>query len=388
MPRKGQAFADRDLAFDVMDRHPYAILVEDAQGRLTGHNRAAERVLAGLVDLEAGAQIGCALLGCRLAGGPLEETCLHERAREHDGPLPELRVDLPPGSGLDAAWATVAALPPDRRLVLTELRPAQRGDRRRRTEPHWAAGPQLRIFALGRTRVTSAETALEGRWLANRPGQILKLLVTERHRRVFSDEIVERLWPDGTHDTRGLRNFVHALRERLEPQGAPSPPSSFVLATRGGYVLHDARVWIDVDAFEALVGEGVAAFDGGEDQQALELLQQGLALYRGEFLADEPYAEWALPERERLRRIAGDGLRVVATLQERAGDLAAAAAGLGRLADLEPYDVDVHRDLLVMLLRCGRRGEALRRYETLRRRVMSTFGEPLEFTLADLAADL
>src|SRR5204862_252798 len=89
----------------------------------------------------------------------------------------------------------------------------------------------LRIFALGRTRVTSAESVLEGRWLANRPGQILKLLVTERHRRVFSDEIVERLWPDGTHDTRGLRNFVHALREHLEPQGAPSPPTSTCTGT-------------------------------------------------------------------------------------------------------------------------------------------------------------
>jgi DNA-binding SARP family transcriptional activator len=385
VPIEGQAFADRDLAIDIVDRLPYAILVEDAQGRLTAHNRAAQRALGGVVDLDAGTEVGCALLGCGVAGGPLEATCLHARAREHDGPLPELRIDLQQGAGLEAAWVTVTALEPDRALVVTELRPAQRGDRRRRTEPHWTTGPQLRIFALGQTRVMSAETVIEGRWLDNRPGQILKLLVADRHRRVFSDEIVERLWPGGTHDTRGLRNFIHALREQLEPQGAPSPPSSFVLATRGGYVLHETRVWIDADVFEALLGEGIAAFDGGEERQALEFLHSGLELYRGDFLADEPYAEWALPERERLRRIAGDGLRVLSTLQERGGDLEAAAASLGRLADLEPYDVDVHRDLLVLLLRCRRRSEALRRYDTLRRRVLSTFGESLDFTLAQLA---
>jgi DNA-binding SARP family transcriptional activator len=373
---------------DVVDRLPYAILVEDAQGHLTAHNRAAERALSGVVELDAGAEIGCALLGCRLPGGPLEGACLHARAREQDGPLPELRIDLPRGAGLEAAWVTVTALGPDRELVVTELRPADRGDRRRRTEPHWTTGPQLRIFALGRTRVMSAETDIGGRWLDNRPGQILKLLVADRHRRVFSDEIVERLWPAGTHDTRGLRSFVHALRDHLEPQGAPSPPSSFVLATRGGYVLHETRVWIDADVFESLLAEGSAAFDGGEDRQALELLHRGLELYRGDFLGDEPYAEWALPERERLRRIAGDGLRVLAMLHERGGDLTAAAASLARLADLEPYDVEVHRDLLTLLLRRGRRSEALRRYDTLRRRVLTTFGEPLDFTLAELVANV
>jgi DNA-binding SARP family transcriptional activator len=389
VPSEARAFVGgRDLAVDVVDRLPYAILVEDVHGRLIAHNRAAERALSGIVNLDAGAEVGCALLGCWLAGGPLEGTCLHARAREQDDPLPELRIDLSPGAGLDAAWVTVTALGPDRELVVTELRPADRGDRRRRTEPHWTTGPQLRILALGRTRVMSAEADIGGRWLDNRPGQILKLLVADRHRRVFSDEIVERLWPSGTHDTRGLRSFVHALRDHLEPQGAPSPPSSFVLATRGGYVLHETRVWIDADVFESLLAEGIAAFDGGEDRQALELLQRGLELYRGDFLADEPYAEWALPERERLRRIAGDGLRVLAMLHERDEDLAAAAASLGRLADLEPYDVDVHRDLLALLLRCGRRSEALRRYDTVRRRVLTTFGEPLDFTLAELVANV
>ena len=75
----------------------------------------------------------------------------------------------------------------------------------------------------------------------------------------------------------------------------------------------------------------------------------------------------------------------MATIDERRDDLAAASASLGRLADLEPYDADVHRELLVVLLSRGRRSEALRRYEALRRRMQSTFAEQLDFTLAEIA---
>jgi hypothetical protein len=42
------------------------------------------------------------------------------------------------------------------------------------------------------------------------------------------------------------------------------------------------------------------------------------------------------------------------------------------------------RKLLVVLLRDGRRSEAVRRYEALRRRVLSMFGEELDFSLAEL----
>ena len=120
---------------------------------------------------------------------------------------------------------------------------------------------------LGRTCVINGDEVLEGRWINNRSGQILKLLIAERHRSVFCDEIISLLWPpNSSPDTRGVRYFVHELRDQLEPGGAVRPPSSFVLATRGGYALDRRHVWIDADAFEALVTEGCAA--AGHDDDA------------------------------------------------------------------------------------------------------------------------
>ncbi len=376
---------DADLAAELVEHHPAAIVVQDAEGRVVAANRAAAALLGEAVSLDAGAPVGCAILGCRTPGTRLDGVCVHELALSHEGPLPPLRVDLPAGAELDVASATVQALPPSGRLVVTELR-REVGHlaREHPGSPSWSSAPQLRLFVLGRTCVTNGDEVLDGRWINNRPGQILKLLVAERHRNVFSDEIISLLWPPSSSpDTRGVRYFVHELREQLEPGGAVRPPSSFVVATRGGYALDRDNVWIDADAFEQLVTEGCAVA-GQDDACAMSLIRQGVAMYRGDLLADEPYAEWALHERDRLRDLVAGALRTLAEIETRGDDLAAATATLSRLAELEPFDIDVHRELFCLLLRRGRRSETMRRYETLRRRMLSTFDEPLDFSLSQL----
>ena len=77
-------------------------------------------------------------------------------------------------------------------------------------------------------------------------------------------------------------------------------------------------------------------------------------------------------------------LRALAALHVRAGELDAASENLQRLADLEPLDVDAQRQMLTLLLRRGRRSEATRRYEVMRRRFRRAFGEEPSFELAEL----
>jgi DNA-binding SARP family transcriptional activator len=114
-------------------------------------------------------------------------------------------------------------------------------------------------------------------------------------------------------------------------------------------------------------------------------LARAAALYRGDFLDDEPDADWALAERVRLRSTAGRVLRALAGLHLRAGKLDAASEQLQRLAELEPLDADAQRQLLTLLLRRGRRSEAARRYEVVRRRFHRAFGEEPGFDLSELA---
>jgi DNA-binding SARP family transcriptional activator len=271
--------------------------------------------------------------------------------------------------------------------ALLHLRAGDARDRRRRSDPHWISGPHVRITAFGRTRVDSREGPMGGQWLTQRPGQVLKYLVAERNRVVHADEIAEAIWPGaGLQALNNVRHFIHQLRDKLEPERPKRAPSSFVVAVKGGYAINRRRVQIDADEFEQAATEGMEAAQRDERERAEERLRHALSLYKGDFLADELYAEWALQERDRLRGTSAQALRTLTQLMLEKRDLGEAAASLEQLAELEPFDADVHRQLLMVWLAQGRRTEAARRYAAFRMRMLREFGEEPGFELAELSA--
>jgi DNA-binding SARP family transcriptional activator len=371
------------LAPTLLAQLPFGVLVSDSDGRMQAWNAAARRLLGNDPRLEDGdgAVRCCDLFGCRSGEGPLADACISELALEASDVLPEVRVDT---AGGRAAWVVASSAAADG--IVFQLRPAHPRDRRRRTDPHWAAQPHLYLEVLGRAHVRSGEAHLSGRWLGQRPGQLLKFMVASRGRSVHAEEIADALWPGGGYEVRSnVRHHMHALRRRLEPKRRNRAPSQFVITRGGGYQLDPARVTVDADAFVELAEAGLAAASNGERDSGRSALAEAARLYGGDFLADEPYAEWALPERDRLRELASRVLRVLAGLDRGSGDLDAAYRHLRRLAELEPLDTDVQRELLEVCLRRGRRTEAARRYHALRVRTMRELGQEPGFSLADLA---
>ncbi|MBV9818704.1 MAG: winged helix-turn-helix domain-containing protein [Solirubrobacterales bacterium] len=363
-----------------IEHFPYGILLVDRDGRVAAANGRVQTLLGR--EPRRGAMRCCDLLGCGTAAGPPQGRCVTELALGAGEQLPEMRLDIGPDDQ-SAVWVSAAPAPGG---VCLSLRPGQRGDRRRRTEPHWVAGPRLRIRALGPLRVSSGEASLDGGWTERRTGKLLKFLVAERHRPMHADRIVHALWPTAGADSLGaLRQCVHALRDTLEPGRPRNAASSFVLARSGGYALDPHRVWIDADEFESLAAAGLTAAHQRDARGALVSLTSALELYRGDFLGDEPYAEWAFAERDRLRDLAGEVLRAISGLHLDSGELDTAAEYLQRLAQVDPYDVDIQRQLIGLYIGAGRRSQAVRRYERLRQQMQTAFGETLNFELRDLA---
>jgi DNA-binding SARP family transcriptional activator len=336
--------------------------------------------------LEQGADAKCSdLFDCTAPGGPCAEGCLAERAAASEASLPEIRIDTARAGSVSALWVTAAPLGGDRAVL--HLRPGDARDRRRRSDPHWISGPRLRVAAFGRMHVDSAEGPLGGKWLQQRPGHVLKYLVAERNRVVHAEEIAEALWPGaGPTALNNVRHFIHSLRDKLEPDRPKRAPSSFIVAVQGGYAIDKRRVQVDADEFEEAAQAGISAARQGAADESETQLRRALELYRGEFLADEPYADWAYAERDRLRGIAITALRTLATLDAKRGRIAEAAESLEQLTELEPYDAEVHKQLLTAWLRLGRRTEAARRYTTFRMRMLREFGEEPDFELAELTA--
>jgi DNA-binding SARP family transcriptional activator len=369
-----------NLSEEVYEGLPYGVVVVNGDRSVVDSNPAAGRMLASL----AGGSPRCdELFDCRGPGGPCEGGCLAELAAEKGEALPEIRIDAAAPGEVTALWVTAAPLADGHTMF--HLRPGHAEDRRRRSDPFWISGPELHITVFGRARVDSKEGHVSGQWLQQRPGHVLKYLVCERNRVVHAEEIAEALWPSGGRQSLvSVRHFIHSLRDKLEPDRPKRSPSSFVVTVQGGYAINRRRVRIDADEFEESIAAGLAAAARGEDDAAIERLEAGLQFYKGEFLADEPYSEWAYAERDRLRGLAAKALRGLATIMLEGGDLDGAGSHMEQLADLEPYDNQVQRELLTLWLAQGRRTEAARRYTTFRVRMLKEFGEEPDFGLQDL----
>lgn len=372
------------LESEAFDTFPYSLFVLDRSGRVVCCNRKATRLMQTL-GLAKAELTCCTLLGCRKPDTVLEDACVTDLTLGRDAQLPEIRVDIGSQADTGTMWVTAAAIGGASERLVLQLRPGVSGDRRRRTSPHWLSGRRLRIRTLGATGVESLEGPIDGAWLDQRAGQLLKYLVAERRRAVAVDEIGESIWPGSDYAVgASVRYYVHALRRRLEPQRASREPSAFIVSRHGTYRLALDHVDLDVDEFETHVRVGLSTADPSP-QDAAEGLERGLAIYRGDFLAELPYAEWAMPERHRLHDLACLGLRRLAAIRLELRRFDGAAHALERLATLQPFDEDVHRQLMELDITRGRRSDAVRRYAALRSRLRRTFGHDPDFTLTDLA---
>jgi DNA-binding SARP family transcriptional activator len=366
---------------DVIEHLPYGLIVTAAGGDVIGLNPAAASMFGGGFRNEEARC--CALLGCGQPGSPLEEGCITELALRDRRLLPEVRVDFPGRDG--AAWVTASPLPDGRRVVI-HLRPGMRGDRRRRTQPHWIRGPHLRIRCLGPLVIESEAGTLSGAWTRQRAGQVLGYLLSERDRLVPGEELAEALWPETGPSVLGtVRYFVHVLRDHLEPQRERRRPSTFIQFRSGGYVLNRTAMEIDADTFEKKSKQGLAAA-ARHEPAAEETLTQAVQAYSGDFLADQPYAEWASAERDRLHTLASSTLRGLIRIHTDAGSGERARILRARLAEMEPLDEGVHRHLILDDLRERRHSEAARRYELLTKRMRREIGRDPGFDLTELAS--
>jgi len=191
--------------------------------------------------------------------------------------------------------------------------------------------------------------------LARKKAQaLLAYLAIEPGEAHLRDKLAALLWGDSSDRAarHSLRQTLFALKQAMARNGGD------VLRIDSETVaLNRASVRVDVTALRQLVAKGTP-----------QALAQAAALYKGDFLdglsVQEPhFEEWLMTERERLREVALEALAKLLAHQTEIAAVQQAIQTAGRLLGLDPLQEVVHRALMRLYARQGRRGAALRQYQ-------------------------
>ncbi|HEX8631351.1 MAG TPA: AfsR/SARP family transcriptional regulator [Catenuloplanes sp.] len=213
---------------------------------------------------------------------------------------------------------------------------------------------------------------------------LLALLLIRTGRTVSTDEIIDALW-DGCPPRSALANlhtYVSQLRHVLSRAvpGAARRPTT----TTGGYRLDVGPTEYDVVLFEHLAAAGRRSLADGRPGEAAERLARALRLWQGRPLEDlEPYG-WIRPFTARLEQAR------LAVLEDRAearlllGQHAELAVELAVTVEEHPLREPLWRQYLLALQGAGRRNDAMRAYDRLRRAMYVELGVEPDPTLREL----
>ncbi|GAA0383905.1 ATPase AAA [Acrocarpospora corrugata] len=226
---------------------------------------------------------------------------------------------------------------------------------------------------------------------------VLAMLATEPGRIMSLDRIIDELWtgepPSGATGT--LQSYISHLRRSLEPGRAPRTPARVLLTREPGYLLAIAPGQVDLGRFAAWAEDGRRALARGAHAEALEALDQALALWRGRPLPE--FAGYAFAEQTvgHLTEVHGSATEDRFDARLALGDSASCVADLERVIAVYPYRERLWSLLVLALYRSGRQADALGALRRVRRLLADELGlEPgpelrrIEQAVFDQSADL
>lgn len=214
---------------------------------------------------------------------------------------------------------------------------------------------ELRVLVDGRVADTAS---------SRRSRNVLAYLLAHREAPVPREVLTDAFWPDARPDA--ARNSLHVAlhgARRLLYQASPVP----VIERRmdAYQIARSVDVWTDVEQFERTCRAGRRADADRDRAGAAGYYEAASLLFRGEFLADDPYAEWAAARRATLRALLLECQSRLVVLYTERGDHGPAATLARRVLADDPCNEQVHRALMVCYARTGLRHLALLQYRQL-----------------------
>lgn len=231
--------------------------------------------------------------------------------------------------------------------------------------------PDMRAYCLGNFEVWLGQN-LVTQWTGVKSKTLLKLLLASFPSMVPATTLMDAMWP-GVEEELARQRLHTAISDLRRALRAVRPEAGRLIVSQAGCYGLDprARIWIDRLEFERARRAGQQLEQLGRREEARDALRQAVALYRGEYLAEDLYETWPSEQREHLRR---EYLTALARLSQWAfaeGDYNDCVGWCQLILECDPCQEEAHRLLMRSYCRLGQRSAAIRQYrlcaEALRR---------------------
>jgi DNA-binding SARP family transcriptional activator len=223
------------------------------------------------------------------------------------------------------------------------------------------AAPTLTAYLLGPFRVTLNDHAIES-WPSARGRSIFKYLLTQRDRAVQRDVLMDLFWPDAAPDSarNSLNVALHGLRQAVRVVDE----LPIVIFANGTYRLNpNLSIWVDVEEFERGFQTARRLEATGQITAAVAEYEVAISLYQDDFIVDDPYEEWPVLTRERLRVMFLEALDRLSQIYFGCVQYAACISLCQRILARDNCREDAHCRLMRCHSRQGQQNLALRQYQ-------------------------
>jgi DNA-binding SARP family transcriptional activator len=234
-------------------------------------------------------------------------------------------------------------------------------DSDRHSPPASTSPAQLTVHLFGPTRASLDDRPVQS-WVSGRGRAVFEYLVVHRRNPTSRERLMGIFWPDVNPESarNSLNVAIHGLRQALRSAGGEQ---AIVIHRNRSYLFEPGvDVWLDVEAFEQHLKSARQHLTANELDAAEYDFEAAIGLYQGEFLADDPYEEWAVVTREHLRLAHLDGLDQLGAMRFDSGNYGGAAELCLKMLAYDNCSEDAHCRLMRCYSRRGQPQLALRQY--------------------------
>lgn len=198
--------------------------------------------------------------------------------------------------------------------------------------------------------------------------KLFEYFLTFRNKKLLPEAIIDNLLPDSDSDDpkNTLRTQIFRLRKVMKsmlPEDADESKYFIINFTNGYYCLKIGEsVMIDVDEFESIIKQADLESEYNTEI-SVELYKKALKLYKGLYLSDNAYEVWLVPTRNYYQRLYLKTLYKLINLLNESNEREQIISLCEEALLIEPYEENIHINLMEAMLKQGHQKTALNHYE-------------------------